>query len=91
MVISVVAIPKPSIATATMATATMATAIVALPSATMIAITTLTTMVAIAFSGMASGSGYMVPTTIPTTIAGGCVNGPLLPGTHIGGVAITTA
>jgi hypothetical protein len=52
---------------------------------------TLTTVVAIAFSGMVSGSGYMAPTTIPTTIAGGCVNGPWLPGTHIGGVAITIA
>ena len=31
------------------------------------------------------------PPTIPTTIAGGYVNRPWLPGTHIGGVAITTA
>jgi hypothetical protein len=90
-VISVVAMPKPSIATATMATATMATAIVASLSATTIAITTLTTVDGIGFSGMVSGSGCMAPITIPTTIAGGCVNGPSLLGAHIGGVAITTA
>ena len=45
----------------------------------------------IGYLGTVFGSGFTVPITTPTTIAGGCADRPSLRGVRIGGAAITTA
>src|SRR5262245_25436990 len=71
-------------------TAATGSTIGALRSATMT--TTLTAFITvIGYSGTVFGSGFTVPITTPTTIAGGCAAKPSSPEVPIGGVAITTA
>src|SRR5262249_6459696 len=78
-------------ATATIVTSRATVIMDALLSVVMITTMTSTTEVAIGSSGMAYGSGFMVQTTTPITIAVGYARGPSTLQARIGGTVTITA